>query len=220
MSLSVIDHLLTEVQAQLEIAGQHTLHGPVLERLTDATRPRTEVPGKMPAHAALLVQALEAIPDHPFGGLKCALNAAKDHLNWKVDDGGFYAPGDDVGAGYRQGNMHSLLLGPANAPLYHADALLGFFLLAPHTLYRDHAHLAPELYIPLTGPSGWRFDQGAWEDAAAGQVIHNPSDRIHAMRVYDVPFLALFAWTRDISHPCRVVSAGDWAQIEAELTQS
>ncbi len=37
---------------------------------------------------------------------------------------------------------------------------MGLFVIAPHVLYRDHAHAAPELYLPLTGPHGWRFAPG------------------------------------------------------------
>lgn len=213
--------LITETLACLSRAS----HGQTQARdMSSALERFREVPGHLqhvepalPAHAALLEQAVSCISAAQFPRLKPALAAARDHLHWRVDDGGFYAPGADVGEGYRTGNMHALLIGPKNAPIRARDMLLGVFLLAPATLYRDHAHAAPELYLPLTGPSGWRFDQGAWEGHPAGAVICNAPDRVHATRVYDVPFLAVFAWTRDIHAPCRVVPASDWSGIEAHL---
>ena len=181
-----------------------------------AVRARDVTPA-LPAHAGLLDRAIACMEPPQFAPLQRALQAARDHLHWRVDDGGFYGAGADVGDGYRRGNMHTLLIGPRHAPIHAPDLLMGFFLLAPHTLYRDHAHAAPELYLTLTGPSGWRFDQGAWEDRPAGSVICNAPERVHATRVDDVPFLAVFLWTRDIASPCRVVERPDWSGIEAAL---
>jgi len=172
---------------------------------------------RVPEHENLLCSAVSKIPDTPFFKLKSALMAGYTELQWRVDDGGFYAKGADVGDGYRRGNLHALLVGPEDCPFVTNDFLLGFFLLSPHTLYRDHKHLAPELYIPLTGPSGWRFDQGAWEDHTAGSAIYNPPNIVHATRVYETPFLALFGWSQDIGSACEVVFAGDWGKIEKEL---
>jgi len=163
--------------------------------------------------------AIAAIDAPDLQNLKSALLAASDHLRWKVDDGGYYDAGDDVGDGYRSGNMHSLLLGPQDAVVHSSDHLLGLFLLAPWTLYRDHKHLAPEIYIPLTGPSGWRFDLREWVDYPASSRILNPPNMVHATRVYDRPFLALFAWTNHIASKCRGVDAGDWAETESLLAR-
>lgn len=175
--------------------------------------------GHMPTHHGLLDDAIAAIDAPGLQNLKSALLAARDHLRWKVDDGGYYAAGDDVGEGYRSGNMHSLLVGPQDALVHSTEHLLGLFLLAPWTLYRDHKHLASEIYIPLTGPSGWRFGLRAWVDHLAGSRILNAPNVVHATRVYDRPFLALFAWTSYISSKCSVVVAGDWAETEFLLAQ-
>ena len=183
--------------------------------LTDASL--RDVTGQVPAHAEVLDQAMACIPDDRFATLKAALIAARDHLHWRVDDGRYYAEGADVGDGYRTGNMHALLAGPQGCPIRAEDFLLGFFLLTPRRLYRDHAHAAPEIYIPLTGPSGWRFDLGSWQDHDAGTVIYNAPQKVHATRVYDVPFLALFAWMRDTGPACYVVPADDWAKVEGAL---
>ena len=171
----------------------------------------------VPEHENLLCSAVSKIPDTPFFKLKSALMAGYTELQWRVDEGGFYAKGADVGDGYRRGNLHALLVGPEDCPFVANDFLLGFFLLSPNTLYRDHKHLAPELYVPLTGPSGWRFDQGAWEDHIAGSAIYNAPNIVHATRVYETPFLALFGWSQDIGSACEVVFADDWGKIEAAL---
>lgn len=174
----------------------------------------------IPAHIGLLDQAISAIDDTQFSALKAALIAAKDQLHWQVDDGGYYANGADVGEGYKAGNMHTLLIGPEHAPVMSDQYLLGLFLLAPWTLYRDHKHRAPELYVTLTGPTGWRFEVGDWEEHEAGSRLFNPSNVTHATRVDETPFLALFAWELgDSSSICSVVEASDWVKIEKQLEQ-
>ena len=98
------------------------------------------------------------------------------------------------------------------------DFELGLFLIAPRTLYRDHRHKASELYVPLTGPHEWRFGTGeSWQEYKSHKPIWNESMQIHATLVRHVPFLALFAWTRDVAADAIVVPAGDWAEIEAGL---
>jgi hypothetical protein len=214
--LEEVLHCLKDVKAD----------GYAIEEMIVACRSAPDVPdeagraqGHVPTHRGLLDDAIAAIDAPHLQNLKSALLAASDHLRWKVDDGGYYDAGDDVGEGYRSGNMHSLLLGPQDALVHSTEHLLGLFLLAPWTLYRDHKHLAPEIYIPLTGPSGWRFDLREWVDHPAGSRILNPPNTVHATRVYDRPFLALFAWTSQITSRCSVVNAGDWAETESFLAQ-
>jgi hypothetical protein len=98
------------------------------------------------------------------------------------------------------------------------DFQLGLFLIAPKTLYRDHFHPAPELYVPLTGPHEWRFGVGeSWTEYEAHEPIWNVPMRVHATLVREVPFLALFAWTKDVTAASVVVPAPDWLEIEAKL---
>lgn len=174
----------------------------------------------IPAHSDLLDDAISNIDDDQFPVLKAALIAAKGHLHWKVDDGEYYANGADVGVGYKTGNMHTLLVGPENAIVTSNQYLLGLFLLAPYTLYRDHKHLAPELYVTLTGPSAWRFELGEWEEYEAGSRLFNPSNVVHATRVDETPFLALFAWELGAAPSiCSVVNVSDWDQIEGQFNR-
>ncbi|WP_120502174.1 dimethylsulfonioproprionate lyase family protein [Roseovarius sp. EL26] len=220
---AVLD-LFLEVKASLALACKKDPRTNemlnVLHSVGHSGTEANDVTGYIPAHGDLLDCAISNLTDRKFFKLKTALTVAKHKLHWRVDDGGFYAKGADVGQGYKTGNMHTLLVGPKNS-LFHADDfLLGFFLLAPNTLYRDHKHLAPEVYMPLTGPSGWRFGSGDWQDHAAGSVIYNAPNVVHATRVYAVPFLSVFVWAQDINAPCSVVFADDWEKIEAALHNS
>ena len=98
------------------------------------------------------------------------------------------------------------------------DFELGLFLIAPKTLYRDHCHRAPELYVPLTGPHEWRFGTGAsWTEYKAHTPIWNEPMQVHATLVRDLPFLSLFAWTRDVDAHATVTPSPDWNLIEAGL---
>ena len=150
---------------------------------------------------------------------ECILSAT-DELIWKQDENEYYAPESDLGDGYRANNLHALLIGPSNAKYYHPDFTLGIFLLGPFTLYRDHFHLAPELYLNLTARTGWRFQGGEWIDYGAGSLIWNDSNNVHATRVYDEPFISIFSWTRSINSLCKVFKCADWKKVEQELNDS
>jgi hypothetical protein len=98
------------------------------------------------------------------------------------------------------------------------DFELGLFLIAPKTVYRDHRHPAPELYVPLTGPHEWRFETGAsWTEYKAHTPIWNEPMQVHATLVRDLPFLSLFAWMRDVDTHATVTPSPDWNLIEAGL---
>jgi hypothetical protein len=94
---------------------------------------------------------------------------------------------------------------------------MGLFFLQPYTFYRDHDHEASEMYFNLTGPHGFRFDVNGWSDYPADSIIWNAPRLPHATRVYNIPFLCLFAWVGNLECLCRVVEADDWAQLEDEL---
>jgi hypothetical protein len=44
--------------------------------------------------------------------------------------------------------------------------------------------------------------------------VWNDPLRPHATKVGAVPFLCLFAWTRDVNSPAEVLPAPDWPDIE------
>lgn len=134
-----------------------------------------------------------------------AIRAAAGQLAWGTYDA---CPLDQTGKGFAKGH--------AFAPIFAAhDFDLGLFLIAPHVLYRDHAHPAPALYAPLTGPHGWRFGVGRpLITMPAHQPVWNPPHRAHLTKVGAVPFLGLFVWTKDVDGLAYVLPADDWAALE------
>ena len=123
-----------------------------------------------------------------------------------------------IGAYFPKQHAFASLTSPYD-PDYALDFDLGLFLIEPHTLYRDHNHRAAELYLPLTGPTRWRFGPDtAWTTRAAGEPVWNPPYRQHATLVDDVPLLLIYSWTKDLHHPAQVVPAQDWPAIETTLT--
>lgn len=157
--------------------------------------------------APALRQAADIAP-----GLAGAIGAAAPHLRWISYD--LYAR-DEIGNGFAEGHAFAAIAG-GHAPFHAADFELGLFLIAPGVLYRDHCHLAPELYAPLTGPHGWRFAPGRpLIVKPAGEPVWNPSLQPHLTKVGPDPFLCLFVWTRDVEAVARVIPAADWPALEA-----
>jgi hypothetical protein len=147
---------------------------------------------------------------HP--ALALAIAAAAPHLGWITYD---RYPPEDIGATFAKGHAFASLVGEG-APYSAGDFDFGLFLIAPHVLYRDHAHPAPELYAPLTGPHHWRFEPGAaLVRKDAHEPVWNDADAPHLTKVGSVPFLCFYGWTRDVHFPARVIPADDWAALEA-----
>ena len=167
---------------------------------------------------AILTQAIAGISAPALKDIADSLCRAKAHLAWQEDEGKYYQSGADPGAGYRRCNLHSLLIGPGGCGYEQPDFNLGIFMLGPRTLYRDHRHAAPELYLNLSQRSGWRLHGSDWQDYPAGSMIWNASGDVHATRVYEQPFISVFAWLKDIHEPCEVVFRGDWEKTEAALS--
>jgi hypothetical protein len=141
-----------------------------------------------------------------------AIEAAAPHLAWVSYDS---YPRAEIGDSFAEGHAYAAIAGSGGA-FTAADFDLGVFLIAPHVLYRDHCHRAPELYAPLTGPHGWRFGPGRpLLTKPAGEPVWNPSLQPHLTKVGHVPFLCLFAWTRDVTEAARVLLASDWPALEA-----
>ena len=180
-------------------------------RGTAVARPRAHP--VVETHLPVALDALAA--SRP--GLAAAIGRAAPALNWVTYDG--YDPAA-IGAAFGQGHAYVSLVGE-NAHIGAQDFDLGLFLIAPHVLYRDHHHSAPELYAPLTGPHGWRFRPDApLTLKPAHQPVWNPAHQPHLTKVGPTPFLALFAWTRNVRERAQVISASDWKELEAlRLTQ-
>jgi hypothetical protein len=143
-----------------------------------------------------------------------AIISARPVLPWVTYDS---YPRPLIGARFPKAHAFVSLIG-AGCAFDAKDFDLGLFLIEPRTLYRDHMHAAPELYAPITGPHGWRFGiADPWKSRPANVPVWNEPHRIHATLVGEHPFLAIYAWTRDVHHPAIVVPADDWAEIEARL---
>ncbi|MCC5973585.1 MAG: hypothetical protein JJT81_05990 [Rubellimicrobium sp.] len=161
-----------------------------------------------------LPEALAALgPTHPQ--LAAVIAAAAPHLDWVTYD--IYPP-DQIGPAFARGHAAAAILGRgAPFPTRDGDDVdMGLFLIAPQVLYRDHAHPAPELYAPLTGPHGWRFAPGeALDVLPAHTPVWNPPHRPHLTKVGRIPFLAFYVWTSDAELPAHVLPADDWPALEA-----
>ena len=133
-------------------------------------------------------------------------------MKWITYDG--YPP-DQIGEAFRTGHAYASIIGEGSA-VPATDFDLGLFLIAPHVLYRDHCHKAPELYVPLTGPHGWRFGPGMpLIVKPAHHPVWNTPYAPHLTKVGAVPLLCLFGWTRDVNVAPQVIQADDWATLEA-----
>ena len=173
-----------------------------------AVVPRPQTNAVLAEHAATALAALSA--SHP--GLAHAIAAALPHLHWITYD--LYPPAE-IGPAFAKGHCYASIIGE-DAAIAAQDFDLGLFLIAPHVLYRDHRHAAPELYAPLTGPHGWRFGPDRpLIVKPAHQPVWNDPHRPHLTKVGPVPFLALFGWTRDVLEAAQVLPAGDWPELEA-----
>jgi hypothetical protein len=207
------------IRALIEAADQYleTLSGPgVAEVRRGIAAARggqvTPVPVKPNAvRDAHLGPALAALAQtHP--ALAGAIAQAAPHLDWITYD---LYPREAIGPAFAEGHTYASIIGEASA-VSARDFDLGVFLIAPHLLYRDHRHAAPELYAPLTGPHGWRFAPGAALTVKpAHEPVWNPPFRHHLTKVGAVPFLCFFGWTRDVNEPAEVIPADDWPELEA-----
>lgn len=143
--------------------------------------------------------------------LAAAIARAGERLFWTVYDA--YDPAA-IGRDFAEGHAFASIIGEG-AMFPAVDFDLGLFIIAPGVFYRDHHHKAPELYAPLTGPHGWRFAPDVpltWMDA--DEPVWNAPWQPHATKVGSVPFLCIFAWTRDVNEPAVIIPASDWPSLE------
>ncbi len=201
-----IDRYLASLQSAQGVTAVRQSLAPYLDQPAQA-RP-------VPENAVVaqhLGTALDALrPSHP--ALAQAIGAACGELEWISYR--LYDP-DQIGAAFIAGHAYAELIGPG-AAVDAPELALGVFIIAPHILYRDHRHPAPELYAPLTGPHGWRFgvDQPLMVKPAHQPVWNQPMAP-HMTKVGPVPFLCIYGWTADVEAPATVIPADDWPALEA-----
>lgn len=131
-----------------------------------------------------------------------AIAAIEDDLHWQQNPA--YSDGAMGRSGYMDGYAYAEIIGPKGF-FPGNDFLLGFLLLGPKRLYREHYHAAPELYWMLTGPSSWKRGAGGWEELKAGDMRWHQPFVVHAIETSDRPLLCLWAWTSDVAEPAKLV---------------
>ena len=215
----LIESIISYLQAYRGVTyGVHlTLNKLVATDLSDKSF--IDMPPQGTRHDEVLNNAIARIAAPELQEIANCLKAAKDDLVWREDNALFYPPGADLGEGYKKCNLHTLLIGPDACGHHHPDFSLGIFMLGPRTLYRDHNHDAPELYLNLSEKSGWRFGTRDWQDFPAGSLIWNAAGETHATRVYDEPFISVFVWLENVNSPCNVIHSDDWPKIEQDLAK-
>jgi hypothetical protein len=168
-------------------------------------------PRANPVVAAHLGDALAALAETHLG-LAQAIALAAPNLTWKPFDS---YPIADIGESFASGQAYASLIGE-DAVIPAKDFDLGLFLIAPHLLYRDHHHAAPEVYAPLTGPHGWRFGVEAPLIVKPAHVpVWNEPHRPHLTKVGPLPFLCFYGWPKDVNERPKVLPAPDWGKLEA-----
>ena len=190
-----------------------------LEKIDLSDQQLVDINPKGTRHERVLNKAISEINAQKLNEIASCLYAAKDDLVWLEDNSQYYQPGANLGSGYKNCNLHTLLIGPNSCGYQSDDFLLGVFMLGPRTLYRDHKHDAPELYLNLSDKSGWRFELGEWKDYPAGSFIWNAPRERHAACVYEQPFISVFAWLENVNSPCQVLHFDDWDEIEQSLSK-
>jgi hypothetical protein len=210
--MNVVDDFLDKVETYLlSLDGEGV--GEVLAGVRHWRRqPSAPVAPRSHPCLAHLPAALSDLRQTGRVTLADAIEAVAPHLSWVPYD---RYPEDEIGPAFAKGHTYALLIGEG-APVPADDFDFGLFIVAPGLFYRDHHHAAPELYMPLTGPHGWRFRPGdALDWWPAHRPVWNPSWQPHATKVGHVPLLCLYGWTRDVATSARVIPASDWPEIEA-----
>lgn len=115
----------------------------------------------------------------PIAAIACHLTALVHHLSWVADYPSHPTLKDSF----------------AHAVIARTDgALVGCNLTAPHTSYPPHAHLADEIYLPVSDSRAlfWQATTGRETPATPGTPItHGPSEP-HALTTGGHPALNLW----------------------------
>lgn len=206
-----VRHAVFEIDAYLSRFG-----GPGIAEVRSGIADWGQGPIKAVPRKALpacdhLDAALEALRATGEASLATAIALVNPHLRWAAYDA---YPSAEIGETFAGAHAFASLIGEGSF-IGAGDFDLGLFIIAPNVFYRDHHHAAPELYAPLTGPHGWRFRPGdplIWK--AAHEPVWNEPWQTHATMTGLLPFLCIFAWTRDVRIPAKVVASPDWGEFE------
>ena len=219
-----LQKLVCSIRSKLEELGNGS-HGSkaLIQRINNLNTnqtPATQSQNIQSKHEKMLRAALAEATDSSISSIVRDIRACLRDLIWEEDKSEFYPSGSDVGIRYIESNLHTQLIGPSGCVAKSTEFMLGVFILGPWTLYKDHSHVAPELYLNLSTKSDWRFNFGPWQSFGAGSLIWNPSKQVHATLVSEIPFLSIFAWLGQVNCLCEVHHSEDHNQIEKQLLQS
>ena len=216
--------LVGSIRSKLEELGNGSRENKVLIQKIDNVNINqtalSQIPNILSEHEELLRTALDEATDPSILSIVSDIKKCLGDVTWKQDRSEFYPTGSEVGKRYIESNLHAQLIGPDGSVAKSKDFMLGVFILGPWTLYKDHNHIAPELYLNLSNKSDWRFNFGPWQRYGAGSLIWNPSKQVHATMVSEKPFLSIFAWLGHVDCFCEVHQSHDHIQIEQQLSQS
>ena len=219
-----LQELVWSIRSKLEELGNES-HGSRLliqkiDNLNTNQTPATQSQNIQSKYEKTLCSALAEATDPSISNIVRNIRVCLKDLNWREDRSEFYPTGSNLGKRYIESNLHTQLIGPSGCVAKSTEFMLGVFALGPWTLYKDHSHIAPELYLNLSNESDWRFDFGTWQRFGAGSLIWNPSNQVHATLVSERPFLSIFAWLDHVNCLCEVHHSKDHKQIEKQLFQS
>ena len=127
---------------------------------------------------------------HPLTPL---IRQAAPYLKWVYSE-----LGGRIRAEIAQGMMQAELIGPG--ALFDSDTLsIGLFVQSAQLDYVARAHAAEETFFMLGGEGLWTAEDRAEHREQAGAQIHHPSMMLHSSRTANMPLLATWRWSGDIS---------------------
>lgn len=196
----LIDAIVKGLEKRRGEQGVHEVLSRIDEQDLSAGAYRPPLPKRLPACRHLPAMLGELMLTE--SDLAASIAATEDGLCWRQNPN--YSDEAMGQPGYMHNYAYAEIVGPAGA-FAGEDFLLGLMILGPGLHYRDHFHKAPELYWTLTGPSDWRSGGEDFTTRAAGATVWHSPLTVHATRTGSAPLLTVWAWTRDVDEPARLV---------------
>ena len=90
------------------------------------------------------------------------------------------------------------VIGP-DGMIKHPDIRVGVYVQDPNFDYPARKHAAEETYIMIAGEGFWSVNHERPRQKQVGEVIHHPSMIAHQNLTRDIPMVAFWRWSGDIS---------------------
>lgn len=110
-------------------------------------------------------------------------------LHWRQT----YTKSDKVEPEFLERYGFAAIISPSG-PFVSNTIRAGFLMLGPQAFYPEHAHLAEEIYVVLSGTGAWTQGDEGEALRAPGSIFLHPSNVWHSLRTFDEPVLALYLW--------------------------